>query len=155
MIFGSNCIHVWIALHKVQISRKSFIRLVVLVALKITGLWLCSIKDYRPMAKSLCSVVGKLERAITRNVVEYMQTSELISPQQHRFMSGRSCTTLLTKVCHYWMQILYTRSPPDVDIFLDWSKAFDKVSYSILLSKLHKYGICGSLWCWISSFLVV
>ena len=62
-------------------------------------------------------------------------------------MSGRACTTLLTKVCHHWMQVL------DV-IFIDWSKAFDKVSHSMLLSKLHQYGICGSPWHWISSSLL-
>ena len=96
----------------------------------------------------MCSVVGKLlERVATRNVVEYMHTSGLISPQQHGFMSGRACTTLLTKVCHHWMQVL------DV-IFLDWSKAFDKVSHSMLLSKLHQYGICGSPWHWISPSLL-
>ena len=52
-----------------------------------------SIKNYRPI--SLRSVVGKLlERVVTRNVVEYMQTSGLIALQQHGFMSGRSCTTV-------------------------------------------------------------
>ena len=57
-----------------------------------------SIKNYRLI--SLCSVVGELlQRVVTRNV-EYMQTSGLIS-QLHVFVSGRSCTTLLTKVCHH------------------------------------------------------
>ena len=95
------------------------------------------IKNYRPI--SLSSVVGKLlERVVTRNIVDYMPRSGLISPQQHGFKSGRSCTTLLTKVCHHWMQILDNRSPPDVHvIFLDWSKAFDKVSHSIQLSVWH------------------
>ena len=101
-------------------------------------------------------MVGKLlERVVTGRITQYMRTVGLISHQQHGFVNGRSCTTLLTSVCHHWAQILDARSPPDVDVvFLDWSKAFDKVSHQILFKKLHLYGICGPLRQWISSFLL-
>ena len=91
--------------------------------------------NYRPI--SLCSVVGKLlERVVSGCMVGYLREVGLISDQQHGFVSGRSCTTLLSSVCHHWAQLLDERSPPDVDvIFLDWSKAFDKVSHPILLAK--------------------
>ena len=38
-------------------------------------------------------------------------------------------------------------------IFLDFAKAFDKVSYSHLLLKLQNHGIKGQLLEWISDFL--
>lgn len=38
-------------------------------------------------------------------------------------------------------------------IYLDFSKAFDKVDHNILLAKLKRYGIAGKLYHWIESFL--
>ena len=38
-------------------------------------------------------------------------------------------------------------------LILDFSKAFDKVSHSLLLHKLYHYGIRGSINQWIQTFL--
>ena len=38
-------------------------------------------------------------------------------------------------------------------LYLDFSKAFDKVDHKILLRKLHNIGIRGKLYDWISDFL--
>ena len=40
-------------------------------------------------------------------------------------------------------------------MYLDFSKAFDKVDHEILLRKLHNIGIRGKLFEWIANFLKV
>jgi hypothetical protein len=51
-----------------------------------------------------------------------------------------------------WTQALDNGSRLDV-IFVDFSKAFDKVPHRRLLLKLQAYGIHGKLLAWISAFL--
>ena len=72
--------------------------------------------------------------------------------EQHRFLAGRSCVTQLTSVLHYIGGQLDAGKQIDI-IYLDMSKAFDKVDHTKLLGRLHQYGITGKLHDWFRSYL--
>ena len=59
---------------------------------------------------------------------------------------------MLLQLVHEWLSILDERGSVDA-IFLDFAKAFDKVSHPHLLLKLQHYGIKGQLLEWFSDFL--
>jgi len=67
-------------------------------------------------------------------------------------MPGKSCTTNLL----HFLEVLTKAADDGLDIdvvFLDFSKAFDKVPHNKLISKLETHGICGKLKHWIKSWL--
>ena len=107
-----------------------------------------NVENYRPI--SLLSVISKvLERCVLRKLRDHLMS--LINSAQHGFIPGRSCTTQLVEVLHYIGSILDSSKQTDM-IFMDMSKAFDKVSYTALINKLRKY-IGGSLLQWFTSYL--
>jgi sarcosine oxidase/L-pipecolate oxidase len=77
---------------------------------------------------------------------------ELINTSQHGFIPGRSCTTQLVEVLISIGSLLGSGKQTDV-IFMDMSKAFDKVSHAALIAKLERFNISGSLLDWFSSYL--
>ena len=111
------------------------------------------ISNYRP--NSLTSVSCKmLEGFISKKLLDHSSLYNIIPESQHGFQPNRSCITQLTTLFNTWSRALDAPKPPRIDaIFLDWSKAFDRCDHSILLIKLHRYGICGNLLSWISNFL--
>jgi hypothetical protein len=111
-------------------------------------------RNYRPI--SITSLVGKtLERFVRDRTSDFLESSGVIPTTQHGFRKKRSCTTLLTGAIDQWTATLDEQSGAHIHcIFLDWSKAFDKVPHSRLLSKLKHYGIKGNLLRWYESFLV-
>ena len=60
--------------------------------------------------------------------------------------------TQVTSVLHYIGGQLNTGKQIDI-IYLDMSKAFDKVDHTKLLARLHQYGITGKLHDWFRSYL--
>ena len=72
----------------------------------------------------------------------------IISPHfsqwQHGFLPGKSTVSQLSQVVHQFGKALEKRQQVDV-IYLDFSKAFDKVSHCKLLFKLECLGIRGYL----------
>ena len=107
------------------------------------------VENYRPI--SLLPVISKvLERCVLAGLRNY--TSHFISREQHGFLAGRSCVTQLTSVLHYIGGQLDAGKQIDI-IYLDMSKAFDKVDHTKLLGRLHQYGITGKLHDWFRSYL--
>ncbi|CAM4613601.1 unnamed protein product [Lepidochelys kempii] len=82
----------------------------------------------------------------------HLHERKVIRNSQHGFTKGRSC---LTNLITFYDEI--TGSVDEgkaVDVlFLDFSKAFDTVSHSILVSKLRKYGLDECTIRWVESWL--
>ena len=107
--------------------------------------------NYRPV--SLTSHLIKiLERIIRKKLLEYIDANNIIVTEQYGFCSGKSCTTQLLSHFEKILEILDKCANADV-IYLDFSKAFDKVDHEILLKKLEAFKITGKLLQWIRSFL--
>ena len=108
-------------------------------------------ENYRPV--SLTSILVKsLERIVHKHVVKFLTHHRLLSESQHGFREARSCVTQLLQLLHSWYSSLEKGDSVDV-FFLDFAKAFDRVSHHHLLYKLQCYGIQGQLFSWFHDYL--
>ena len=84
-----------------------------------------NVQNYRPV--SLLPICGKIfERLIYNVMYDFLTENDLLSPNQSGFRSGDSCINQLLSINHEILntfdKVLEVRG-----IFLDISKAFDKV----------------------------
>ena len=77
-----------------------------------------------------------------------------IKTSQHGFIREKSCVTNLLEVLNYIGSVLETGSQID-SVYLDMSKAFDKVNHELLLHKLQLSGIGGNVLEWFRSYLIL
>lgn len=107
--------------------------------------------NYRPISlTSICCKV--LEHVIFTNLVNFLESNSFFTSAQHGFRKTYSCETQLISFTHHLHQILDKSSQADC-IFLDFSKAFDKVCHRLLLYKLHQLNLDDNLLKWIECFL--
>ncbi|GAB0210177.1 mitochondrial enolase superfamily member 1 [Grus japonensis] len=108
------------------------------------------LENYRPVI--LTSVLGKvMEQIILGALTKRVQDNQGIRPSQHGFMKGRSCLTNLISFYDQVTCLVDEGKAVDV-IYLDFSKAFDMVSHSILLEKLAAHGLDGCTLCWVKNW---
>ncbi|GAB0189406.1 mitochondrial enolase superfamily member 1 [Grus japonensis] len=81
----------------------------------------------------------------------HIQGNQVIRPSQHGFMKGRSCLTNLISFYDKVTCLVDEGKAVDV-VCLDFSKAFDTISHSILLEKLAAHVLDGCTLCWVKNW---
>lgn len=107
--------------------------------------------NYRPV--SLTSQICKIfERVLKDEITNYLESNNLLWNSQHGFRKNKSCLTNLLEFMQMVSDGLDEGEPMDV-LYLDFSKAFDKVPHRRLLLKLEAMGIGGKVLRWIEAWL--
>lgn len=108
-------------------------------------------ENYRPV--SLTSMLTKsLERIIHKHIMKFLTHHILLSESQHAFREARSWVTQILQLLHSWFSSLEKGNSFNV-IFLDFAKAFDRVSHYHLFYKLQCDGNRGRLLSWFHDYL--
>jgi hypothetical protein len=107
--------------------------------------------NYRPIA-ILPSFSKVLEKAMCNRLYNFLEKYEVLDDSQNGFRKSRSTTLSVYKYIQAALQTLNDKQHA-VGILLDLSKAYDKVSYDILLSKLYGSGVRGTAYNWFRSYL--
>ena len=81
-------------------------------------------------------------------ISKHFTEQNILSELQHGFREKRSCEKQLIMLVDELSKSMQSGKQTDL-IFLDFSKAFDKVAHEKLLLKLHFYGIRGNILNWI------
>lgn len=110
----------------------------------------CEINNYRPVC--ILNAFSKIFERLVHNKI-YDKVKDLLNPNQHGFMKGKSTSTNLMLYTNYIASHLDLSKTVHA-IYTDFQKAFDSVNFNILLSKLQNtFGINGSLLRWFESYL--
>ena len=93
-----------------------------------------------------------MERIIRDEMVLHLTANKLITTEQHGFVQRRSCMTNLLESLDHITETL-NRGFIALVVFLDFAKAFDKLSHRVLMFKLQHFGLDDKLLKWIADFL--
>ena len=111
------------------------------------------VNNYRPI--SLLPIFGKIfEKIIFDRLYKFLLQEDLLNPNQSGFRPSDSCVNQLIAITHEIFEAFDCNPSLEVrSVFLDISKAFDKVWHAGLLYKLKPMGISGELYDLLENYL--
>ena len=108
-------------------------------------------QNYRPV--SLLPIYSKiLERAVLCQIIDYMETNNLLHPSHHGFRAKHNTSTALLQMIDTWVEA-FDKDDVTAVVMVDLSAAFDVVDHMILLQKLEIYGFEMKEILWMKSYL--
>ena len=107
--------------------------------------------NFRPISLT-CIFCRIMEHIMLSYIAKHIAKKNIIINEQHGFRNKLSTIIQLINTTTDWANTLSSKGQTDI-IFLDFSKAFDKISYKFILSRLHYYGIRNHTLSWIGAFL--
>lgn len=92
--------------------------------------------DFRPI--SILPILSKVyERLIMKQMINFLESEQLLSQYQSGFRKGHCTTTTCIKIRDDILRAM-SRGEITLSVMADYSKAFDTVDYETLIRKLHK-----------------
>ena len=109
-------------------------------------------KQFRPVALT-SHIIKVFERVVRKSLVNYLEENGLLWSGQHGFRALRSTLTQLLSHFDAILADLEGGAKGTDSVYLDFSKAFDKVDHGVVLRAIHSLGIHGKLGIWLAAFL--
>ena len=100
------------------------------------------LSNYRPI--SLLPTISKIfERILYNQLYQYFNDNELLAVQQYDFHAPHSTEYAAIKLFDHVSKEMDSGNTPTA-LYIDLSKAFDTLSFDIILQKLKHYGVMGT-----------
>ena len=122
-----------------------------IVSIEKTGKPKMTLSAWRPI--NVVAALSKvIERVLLHQILQHMDSNELIEAQQHGSMRGKSTQTMVTEL-HDLLVEDWTNKKEGALIVLNQSKAYNCISHNILLRKLEIIGFQPQAIAIMTSFL--
>ena len=107
--------------------------------------------NYRPISLT-CVCCKLLEHIIAKQILNHLDSNDILYKYQHGFRAKLSCETQLVEFSSDLVKAVQDGKQCDL-VVMDFSKAFDKVCHTRLLLKLQNYKLNAQVCNWVASFL--